>query len=244
MSKKVTAGYDQLGQFAPAFAKVNDDVLFGQIWSRTNELSARDRSLITISALMATGAFEQLGVHLNRAKENGVTRTEIAEVITHLAFYVGWPKAWSTFGMAKEIFASDDEAADSPLGTLFETGDPNPYGEFFTGNSYLNPLLFDQEMGVSMANVTFEPAARNHWHIHENGYQLLIVTGGEGWYQEEGKEAKSLSKGDVILTKEGIKHWHGAKSDQWFEHVAITFGQAKWFEPVDESIYEGLDSGG
>ena len=102
---KVTAGREYLGDFAPKFAELNDDVLFGQVWSREEQLSPRDRSMITVTALMAMGILDQsLKHHLIRAKENGVTKDEIAEVITHVAFYVGWPKAWATFYMAKEVF--------------------------------------------------------------------------------------------------------------------------------------------
>lgn len=107
MKKKVTAGRDKLGHFAPQFAAFNDDVLFGQVWSRKKELSSRDRSIITVSALIVAGNFEQLGVHLKKAKNNGVTKDEIVEIITQLAFYVGWPKAWSAFNQAKEIFIED-----------------------------------------------------------------------------------------------------------------------------------------
>ena len=101
---KQTAGRDQLGEFAPKFAELNDDVLFGQIWSREEELSPKIRSIITVSALMTGGNIEQLDYHLQKAKENGVTRSEIAEVITQLAFYAGWPKAWSTFNKAKTVW--------------------------------------------------------------------------------------------------------------------------------------------
>lgn len=105
--QKQTAGRELLGDFAPKFAELNDDVLFGQVWSREAELSARDCSLITVACLISGGNFEQLKVHLNKAKENGVTKAEIAEAITHLAFYTGWPKAWSAFNLAKEIYAED-----------------------------------------------------------------------------------------------------------------------------------------
>lgn len=103
--KKVTAGRDYLGDFAPKFAELNDDVLFGEVWAREAQLSPRDRSMITVSALMAMGILDQsLKSHLLKAKENGITKEEIVEVITHLAFYIGWPKAWATFYMAKEVF--------------------------------------------------------------------------------------------------------------------------------------------
>lgn len=103
MMAKQTAGRDNLGEFAPQFAALNDDVLFGEVWSREGQLSAHDRSLITCSALLAMGA-PQLEAHLNIAKQNGVTKDEIVEVITHLAFYAGWPKAWTAFDLAKNIY--------------------------------------------------------------------------------------------------------------------------------------------
>lgn len=106
--KKVTAGRDELGAFAPKFAELNDDVLFGQVWSREEQLSPRDRSLITVSALMASGILDSsLQYHIQTAKENGVTKEEMAEVLTQLAFYAGWPKAWAAFRMAKEVWKKD-----------------------------------------------------------------------------------------------------------------------------------------
>lgn len=104
MAKKQTAGRDNLGDFAPQFAALNDDVLFGQVWAKEDELSARDRSLITCSALMAQGLFPQLKSHMVIAQQNGVTKDEMVALITHLAFYAGWPKAWSAFALAKEIY--------------------------------------------------------------------------------------------------------------------------------------------
>lgn len=105
---KQTAGHDQLGDFAPKFAELNDDVLFEQIWSREQELSAHERSLITITALITGGNFEQLKYHMSKGKENGISQQEISEIITHLSFYVGWPKAWSAFNIAKEIWAEKE----------------------------------------------------------------------------------------------------------------------------------------
>lgn len=104
MVEKQTAGRDNLGEFAPQFAALNDDVLFGEVWAKEDELSAHDRSMITCSALMAQGLFPQLKAHMQIAKANGVTKTEMVALITHLSFYAGWPKAWSAFGIAKEIF--------------------------------------------------------------------------------------------------------------------------------------------
>lgn len=103
--EKVTAGRDELGEFAPQFARLNDDVLFGEVWSREEQLSARDRSMVTVVALMASGILDSsLRFHIQNAKNHGVTREEMAEILTHAAFYAGWPKAWAAFRMAKEVY--------------------------------------------------------------------------------------------------------------------------------------------
>ncbi|AYZ23001.1 MULTISPECIES: carboxymuconolactone decarboxylase family protein [Streptococcus] len=104
MKEKQTAGRRQLEEFAPEFARYNDDILFGEVWAKEDHLTDKTRSIITISALISAGNLEQLEHHLQFAKQNGVTKEEIADIITHLAFYVGWPKAWSAFNKAKEIW--------------------------------------------------------------------------------------------------------------------------------------------
>lgn len=102
---KVTAGRDELGEFAPKFAEINDDVLFGEIWSREDKLSARDRSIVTVTALMAGGILDSsLKFHISNAKNHGVTKEEMTEILTHAAFYAGWPKAWAALRMAKEVY--------------------------------------------------------------------------------------------------------------------------------------------
>ncbi len=102
---KVTAGRDELGTFAPQFAELNDDVLFGQVWAREDKLSGRDRSIVTVTALMASGILDSsLKFHLQNAKNHGVTQEEIVEILTHAAFYAGWPKAWAAFRIAKEVW--------------------------------------------------------------------------------------------------------------------------------------------
>ena len=105
---KQTAGRDQLGDFAPKFAELNDDILFGQVWSREDKLSLRDRSMITVVALMSEGILDSsLKSHLINAKKNGITKEEMAEIITHAAFYAGWPNAWAVFRMAKEVYEDE-----------------------------------------------------------------------------------------------------------------------------------------
>ena len=107
---KVTAGRDELGAFAPEFAELNDDVLFGEVWAREDKLSARDRSIVTVTALMASGILDSsLKYHLQNAKNHGVTKEEIAEILTHAAFYAGWTKAWAAFRMAKEIWTESEQ---------------------------------------------------------------------------------------------------------------------------------------
>lgn len=130
---------------------------------------------------------------------------------------------------------------------VFGTGAENTgFAQYFSGASFLNPLT-DPEKTVFLANVTFEPGCRNNWHIHHaisGGGQLLICTAGEGWYQEEGKDAVSLVPGTVITIPANVKHWHGAKADSWFSHIAAevpgTECRTEWCEPVSDEEYESL----
>lgn len=131
---------------------------------------------------------------------------------------------------------------------IFGLGSENTaYAKYFVGNSYLNPLTAPGESAVFLANVTFEPKCRNNWHIHHaksGGGQILICTAGEGWYQEEGKQAISLEPGKVITIPANVKHWHGAKKDSWFSHIAVEVpGEEtsnEWLEPVTDDIYFNL----
>ncbi|MCI1895028.1 MAG: cupin domain-containing protein [Lactobacillus sp.] len=125
---------------------------------------------------------------------------------------------------------------------IFAMGAKNDgYAQYFVGQSYLNSLISDPDINVGVGNVTFEPGCRNNWHIHHNGFQLLLVTGGEGWYQEEGQPARKLHAGDVVVTHDGVKHWHGATKDSWFSHLAITAGTPEWLEPVTDAQYNALE---
>ncbi len=247
MSVKQTAGRDSLGEFAPTFAALNDDVLFGEVWSRQDRLSLRDRSLVTVTALMAQGLVDSsFQYHLQTAKANGITRSEIAEILTHAAFYAGWPKAWAAFRMAKEIWATPDSAADAKAAhqaaMLFPIGQPNDgYAQYFIGQSYLAPVSTSQ---VGIYNVTFEPGCRNNWHIHDaktGGGQILICLAGRGYYQEWGKPAQELHPGDVVNIPAGVKHWHGAAPDSWFSHLAVevpgTESSNEWLEPMEDAVY-------
>lgn len=128
---------------------------------------------------------------------------------------------------------------------LFGKGEVNPYGEFFSGKSYLKMLTTE---GVPIGNVTFEPGCRNNWHIHhadKGGGQILLATHGEGWYQAEGEEAQKLTPGSVVVIPAGVKHWHGATKDSEFTHLAVEVPgencSNEWLEPVNDEDYDKLE---
>ena len=133
---------------------------------------------------------------------------------------------------------------------VFGTGNPNEaFAQYFVGDSFLNPLTDPAECPVFLANVTFEPGCRNNWHIHhadKGGGQILVCTAGEGWYQEEGKDAVELAPGTVIVIPANVKHWHGAKADSWFSHIAVEVPgentSNEWLEPVDDASYAALEA--
>ena len=188
-----------------------------------------------------------LQYHLENAKRAGVTREEIAGVITHTAFYAGWPKAWAAFSLAKEVWTSPEEATD-PMAAhaaqmCFPIGQPNDgYAQYFSGQSYLAPISTGQ---IPIFNVTFAPGCRNNWHIHraaQGGGQILLCVAGQGYYQEWGKAAQKLLPGDCVNIPAGVKHWHGAGPDGWFSHLAMEApGQdtgTLWQEPVSPQDYE------
>lgn len=235
-----TAGREQLGEFAPEFAHFNDDVLFGENWNN-QDIDVKTRCIITVVALMSQGITDSsLKYHIMNAKTSGVSQKEMASIITHVAFYAGWPKAWAVFNLAKEVYneertaVTEKEAYQNEI--FFPIGEPNPYGQFFEGQSYLAQISSEQ---VPVFNVTFEPGCKNHWHIHHaksGGGQMLICVGGRGYYQEEGKEVQELLPGDVVNIPANVKHWHGAADDSWFSHLAIEVdgedASTEWLEKV------------
>ncbi len=247
-----TAGRNALGTFAPEFAHYNDDVLFGENWNN-QDIDVKTRSIITVVALMASDITDSsLKFHLENAKNHGVTQKEIAAIITHVAFYAGWPKGWAVFNLAKEVW-NVDEAVDAAIDAkakheasmMFPIGQPNDaFAQYFIGQSYLAPVSTSQ---VGVFNVTFEPACRNNWHIHHaksGGGQMLICVAGRGYYQEWGKDPVELHPGDCINIPAEVKHWHGAAPDSWFSHLAIEVpGEEtsnEWCEPVDDEQYGKL----
>ena len=207
----------KLFDFAPAIDEYLKAHLFGDIFARDN-VDWKTRELATIAMLAARDGVEsQLDAHINVGKYNGLTDEEIAQIKT----------------------IADKTGNDS---LLFGFGEENPYGKYFTGKSYLNPIT--TENGVPMYNVTFEPKCRNNWHIHHKGGQILLVTAGRGWYQAWGEEPRELKAGDVVNIPAEVKHWHGAAKDSWFTHIAVEVpsegGSNEWLEPVTDEEYNKL----
>ena len=207
----------KLFDFAPAIDEYLKAHLFGDIFARDN-VDWKTRELATIAMLAARNGVEsQLDAHINVGKYNGLTDEEVAQIKT----------------------IADKTENDS---LLFGFGEENPYGKYFTGKSYLNPIT--TENGVPMYNVTFEPKCRNNWHIHHKGGQILLVTAGRGWYQAWGEEPRELKAGDVVNIPAEVKHWHGAAKDSWFTHIAVEVpsegGSNEWLDPVTDEEYNKL----
>ena len=248
MQEKIvqTAGRQQLGEFAPEFAHFNDDVLFGENWNNP-DIDAKTRSIITVVSLMSQGITDSsLKYHIMNAKNHGVSQKEMAAIITHIAFYAGWPKAWAVFNLAKEVYSEKIEELtekDKYQNTIFfPIGASNDaFAQYFDGQSYLAPVSSEQ---IPIYNVTFEPGCRNHWHIHHaksGGGQMLICVGGRGYYQEWGKEAVLMTPGTVINIPAEVKHWHGAAPDSWFSHLAMEIEgedtSNEWCESISKEDY-------
>ncbi len=209
--------------------------LFGDIFAG-DQLSPSDREIVTVAALSALkGVSPQLASHKAGAVRMGNTQEQIDELCKFL----------SDNGLSQ-----CDSAADAVSGDWAQ-GSPNTgYAQYFIGNSYLNPvtplnLSSAGESALPLSNVTFEPGCRNNWHVHHGAHQILICVSGRGWYQEWGKKAVALKAGDVIDIPEGVKHWHGAQKDSWFQHLAThvaTGGKVsnEWLEPVSDEVYNAL----
>ena len=202
--------------------------LFGDIFAG-DQLSPSDREIVTVAALSGLkGVDSQLASHKRGAVMMGNTQDQVDELCTWLD--------------AEGLTQTND----------FAKGQPNTgYAQYFIGNSYLNPispvnLTADGDKTVlPLSNVTFEPGCRNNWHVHHGARQVLICVSGKGWYQEWGKPAIALKAGDVVDIPEGVKHWHGAQRDSWFQHLAThvrTSGEERneWLEPVDDAAYDSL----
>jgi 4-carboxymuconolactone decarboxylase len=234
---------DTVGRVAPKLAALTNDVLFEDLWRRPN-LSARDRSLVTIAALAANGDDGQLAFHVPRGIENGLTRGEIFEAFTHLAFYAGWPKAMSAVGAAGKAFDGAEQPANAvPPLTIHRLGEQvtlGPASNFIGRVTTEAPFKGTGGASIGGATVRFEPGARSNWHTHPLG-QLLVVTKGSGYIQNESGPVQLIRPGDTVWTAPGVKHWHGAAAESGLTHVAISEAKdgksVDWLEPVTDEQY-------
>ena len=212
-----------LFDFHPQLDEYLKTHLFGDIFAR-DTLDWRTREIVTIAALAARPETEpQMKAHIAIGKVNGVTDAQARAIVRRVQLPcnpANLPADWSPIPV----------------------GEPNTaYAKYFIGNSYFHKLTLDQ---VPAFGVTFEPGCRNNWHIHHaktGGGQMLIVTAGEGFYQEWGKPARRIRKGDTVNIPANVKHWHGAAPDSWFQHIALevpgTEQSNEWCEPVDDKAY-------
>ena len=253
-SDPLPAGYDALKQgtavqtqlsgkpfnysFVPATDYYLKAHLFGDIFAR-NTLSFADREIVTVSAISALpGCEPQLVAHVSGARNMGVSDAELRALPALLEEKVGLAEAERLRGALKAVLGDDHTSVQTVDFSVWPKGQPNTaYAQYFTGNSYLAP------MDGGVANVTFEPGCRNNWHIHHKQVQVLICVAGRGWYQEWGKPAVQLVPGTIVEIPEGVKHWHGAASDSWMQHLTfhkdVQDGASnEWLEPVSDEHYE------
>ncbi len=233
-------------EFAPATDYYLKAHLFGDIFARDN-LTYADRELITVSALSGMAGVEpQLKAHIAGARNMGVSEEQLQGIVVALAANGLLSEAGRLAKAYDELSNSDSgltvERSNSASGptTKWSVGSPNSaYAQYFTGQSFLQPYY------GGVANVTFEPRCRNNWHVHHGAVQVLICVSGKGWYQEWNKPAVPLTPGTVIAIPEGAKHWHGAATDSWMQHLAIHTQEQpgatnEWLEPVNDEQYNSL----
>lgn len=243
---------DRFGGTAPEFAALSRDVVFDDLWRRS-DLSPRDRSLVTIAAVTATGDADQLSDHLQRGLANGLLRAQIAEALTHLAFYAGWSKAaagLATLGKAQEQERGAAGAAAAEAITVVPpNGSPadGPKSRFVGAVRVTSPFKGTGASRLGGATVTFRPGARTNWHSHPLG-QLLIVTAGEGRVQDRGGVLRAIRAGDAVWTAPGVEHWHGAAPAAAMTHVAVSESapgaSVHWLEPVSDAVYNSSGAPG
>lgn len=221
---------------------------FGDYYTRKG-LDLNTRELLTMAILVNLGTEPQLKAHIG-ANLKIRTAEYVEQAIYNCLPYCGYPRTLNALRLLKEAVAETKTAtvAKTMPGkdwSVFPVGKPNDaYAKYFVGKSYLDMISTEQ---VGVGNVTFEPACRNNWHIHhakKGGGQILIATAGRGYYQEWGKPAVELKPGDVVNIPAGVKHWHGAAPDSWFQHLAIEVpGEGtsnEWLEPVSDEEYARL----
>lgn len=230
---------------APKFEALTADTIYGDLWRRS-DLSPRDRSLVTIIALAANGDETQLASHIKRGFSNGLSRADLIEALTHLAFYAGWPKANSAIRLVGEAGGSSTAAAPTaPRLTVTLPGtDPaaGPASNFTGAVTAASRFKGTGASRMGGATVSFAPGARTNWHTHPVG-QLLVITAGRGWVQADGEAARSIGPGDVVWTGPGVRHWHGATRATPMTHTAIAEAlngeSVTWMEPVTDAQYRG-----
>lgn len=228
---------------APKLAELTDRVLFGDLWQRP-ELSPRDRSLVTMAALVAIGQPEQLPFHANRAMDNGLSAAEAAEVVTHVAFYAGWPRAMSAVPVLKSVLEARRSQSMTPATEITHfpanAGVAGP-ADYFTGEVRVSGnFAGDAPARISGATVTFQPSARTAWHDHPLGQTLYIISG-TAWVQREDGPLIVAQPGDVVFIPAGVKHWHGATPDAAMTHLAfleqLDGKGVTWMEKVSDADY-------
>lgn len=230
--------------FAPRMDYFLKAHLFGDVFV-SDVLSEADREMVTVSAISALeGCHPQLVAHVGGALNMGVTKARLKEIPEVLEDKVGSMEAYRV-RKALSVLQGEESAEGDPVDfKVWPKGEPNTaYARYFIGNSYLAPM--DAQNGGPV-NVTFEPRCRNNWHVHHHSVQVLIAVAGRGWYQEEGKEAVEMKPGTVIAIPAGVKHWHGAAKDSWFQHLTYTtqVGEGasnEWLEPVTDEVYGKLE---
>ena len=216
--------------------------LFGDIFAR-NTLSEPEREIVTVSAIATLeGCEPQLLAHVKGARNMGVTDEELHAIPNVLAATVGQVEAWRARKAVAAVYGEPFNEGRPNDGTWPRGEYNSEYAKYFIGSSYLAPM--DAQNGGPV-NVTFEPGCRNNWHIHHKAVQVLICVDGRGWYQEWGKAPVELKPGTVIAIPEGVKHWHGAARDSWFQHLTYmtkveTGSTTDWLEAVNDEIYSKL----
>ncbi|MBN8939904.1 MAG: carboxymuconolactone decarboxylase family protein [Rhizobiales bacterium] len=253
-ARRAAAVEAQAGATAPALARYTNTILFADLWRRT-DLAPRDRSLVTIAALITAGQADQLPFHMARGMDNGLTQAQLSEVITHLAFYAGWPRAMSALPVARTIFEARASASGAgaqrrqTLDILRQGSQPSSDGpaDYFTGSVKVDSR-FQRSAPARIGGglVSFAAGARTAWHTHPLG-QTLIVTSGCGLVQIEGGEIQEIRPGDVVWIPPGERHWHGATATSAMSHYAISEAldgkSVDWMEKVTDDQYGRRASG-
>ncbi|WP_368667221.1 carboxymuconolactone decarboxylase family protein [Roseomonas sp. 18066] len=233
------------GAAAPPLAELTDRVLFADLWRRP-DLTPRDRSLVTIAALIANGASEQLPFYVNRAMDAGLTAAQLSEAVTHLAFYAGWPRAMSAVPVVQKILA-DRTAPPAATGLRLQrhaagATTTGPAANFTGTVRVASRFQAESPARVGGGLVSFEPGARTAWHTHPLG-QTLVVTAGCGRVQAEGGPVEVIRPGDVVWIPPGVRHWHGAAPDTAMSHLAVAEASegvsVRWMEQVSDQQYDG-----